>query len=107
MNQPPAAACGAKWPLAHLFGPLHSDVLAGHFEAGYLYLLLSPEVPWLDDGTRYFESAETRAWFFHRTRELLDLVGAPYEIIAGESWEERARLAAQRVSARISKGLFF
>lgn len=90
-----------------LGAPMSVTALLPDFEPADLYLLLSPEVPWLDDGTCYFESAETRAWFFHRTRELLDLVGAPYEIIAGESWEERARLAAQRVSARISKGLFF
>ncbi len=84
-----------------LGAPMSVTALLPDFEPADLYLLLSPEVPWLDDGTRYFEAAETRVWFFQRTRDLLEAVGAPYEIIAGDSWEERTRLAAQRVSARL------
>lgn len=84
-----------------LGAPMSITALLPDFKPADLYLLLSPEVPYLDDGTRYFEVAETRAWFFQRTRELLEAVGVSYEIITGECWEERARLAAQRVSARL------
>ena len=84
-----------------LGAPMSVTELLPDFAPADLYLLLSPDVPWLDDGTRYFKAAETRAWFFDRTRELLETLGAPYEIIAGESWQGRARVAAERVSARL------
>ena len=72
-----------------LGAPMSVTALLPDFEPADLYLLLSPEVPWLDDGTRYLRLPR-RASGFSSAPRLLE-PGAPYEIIAGDSWEERTR----------------
>ena len=51
-----------------------------------LYLLLAPDVPWIDDGTRAF--GDVRDAHFDRLRTTLDELGRPYEVISG-SYDER------------------
>lgn len=53
-----------------------------------LYLLFSPDVPWRDDGTRFFGTPETRARFAALAEEMLVRAVVPFVRIGG-TWEER------------------
>lgn len=52
-----------------------------------LYLLLDIDVPWEQDGTRYFDD-DHRQKFMHLCLQILQERGANYEVISG-TWEER------------------
>lgn len=58
-------------------------------ELADLYVLFTPEVPWVDDGTRYFSTQEERWKFFGLCREFVSEFGRPYEIVDGEDFEAR------------------
>jgi HTH-type transcriptional regulator, transcriptional repressor of NAD biosynthesis genes len=60
-----------------------------------LYLLLDKDVPWQDDGTRFFGEEERRACFMAVSEEMLARAGVPVVRIGG-GWEERF---AQAVTA--------
>jgi NadR type nicotinamide-nucleotide adenylyltransferase len=53
-----------------------------------LYLLTDIDVPWKDDGTRYFPDDERRRAFMRACRDVLTRAGAHWVEISG-SWEER------------------
>ena len=64
-----------------------------------LYLVTTPDVPWVDDGLR--DSADDREWMTDRFVEELDARGARYELITG-TWNDRdaaAIAAVERVLA--------
>jgi HTH-type transcriptional regulator, transcriptional repressor of NAD biosynthesis genes len=63
-----------------------------------LYLLLEPDVPWADDGTRLFGEAESRARFMAESETMLRRAGVRYERIAGD-WDERFARAVAAVEA--------
>jgi len=63
-----------------------------------LYLLLEADVPWTDDGTRFFGEEERRARFMTVTEEMLDRVGARCVRISGP-WEERFEQAVAAIEA--------
>jgi NadR type nicotinamide-nucleotide adenylyltransferase len=69
-----------------LFGEV-PDALLG-YEKAELYLLFSPDVPWIEDGTRFFGTAEQRARFAALAETVLVRAGLPFERISG-SWAER------------------
>ncbi len=50
---------------------------------GKRYVLLGHDVPWQDDGTRYFPEPEKRAWFTARLAHWLDQFGADWLRIDG------------------------
>jgi HTH-type transcriptional regulator, transcriptional repressor of NAD biosynthesis genes len=82
-----------------------SDMLQGRrdpwFEtapAADLYLLTNIDVPWIDDGTRYFPDAGRRAEFFARCQAELDRRGLRYVTLSGD-WEMRAAAAERAVLA--------
>ncbi len=56
-----------------------------------LYLLLEPDLPWEDDGTRRFGAIDFRHWFTLRLRAHLERLGLPWVAIGGDG---AARLAA-------------
>lgn len=60
-----------------------------------LYLLLSPDVPWVDDNTREFPTG--RMEHFLRIKKELDERNLPYVIINGESYEERTNSAVLEI----------
>ncbi len=81
-----------------LFGEI-PEVLLGYVKAE-LYLLSSPEVPWIDDGTRFFGTASARARFAAQAELMLQRAGVPYQLIAG-GWAEReaqVRAVIQRLA---------
>jgi NadR type nicotinamide-nucleotide adenylyltransferase len=52
------------------------------------YLLFAVDVPWMDDGTRFFGSNEQRTRFAALAEEMLHRAGVPFVRIAG-TWAER------------------
>ena len=59
-----------------------------------LYLLLSPEVAWVNDGTRYFGDMRERVRFHGFCERLLRDHGFRFETIEGGDWDDRFRHAA-------------
>lgn len=69
-----------------LFGEV-PDELLGYPKADR-YLLFDAQVPWIEDGTRMFGSAEARARFAGITEALLVRARVPFERISGD-WAAR------------------
>lgn len=65
-----------------------------------LYLLMDIDVPWVNDGQRYFPDAPRRRAFFERCRDTLDRLGRPYVHIRG-AWPERLARAIAAVEHHI------
>ena len=61
-----------------------------------LYLLLDADVPWMDDGTRFFGEDDSRARFLAISERMLEEAGVPYVRIGG-GWEERFARAVAAV----------
>ena len=53
-----------------------------------LYLLFAADVPWVDDGTRFFGKGPLRSRFAALAEEMLVRAAVPYRRITG-SWAER------------------
>lgn len=85
-----------------LFGTVPDALLA--CEKAELYLLFSPEVPWVADGTRAFGTTDARARFAAIAEDILIRAGVPYCIIDGD-WAARERKAAEAVAAALSRSL--
>lgn len=60
-----------------------------------LYLLLEPDLPWVDDGTRFFADAADRRKFAKIVAQVLEDAGVPFVRIAGQGDE---RIAAARAA---------
>ncbi len=60
-----------------------------------LYLLLEPDLPWVDDGTRFFADAADRHRFARIVEQVLIDAGVPFVRIAGQGEQ---RLAAARAA---------
>lgn len=69
-----------------LFGQA-PDVLFAYPKAD-LYLLFEPDVPWIEDGTRFFGSPEERARFAALAEDMLVRAKVPFQRIGG-TWAER------------------
>ena len=63
------------------------DVLFGYDKAD-LYLLFSPDVPWVEDGTRFFGTPAQRARFAALAEAMLVRAGVPFARVSGD-WCER------------------
>lgn len=62
------------------------------------YLLFDVDVPWADDGTRYFPDDAERRRFMAACEEALERAGASWTLISG-NWEERFEKAVAAVEA--------
>ena len=62
-----------------------------------LYLLMAPDIPWVDDGTRVMP--DRRTWHFERLQALLDEQKRPYVVVEG-TFEERLTSATAAIDAR-------
>jgi NadR type nicotinamide-nucleotide adenylyltransferase len=65
-----------------------------------LYLLFSPDVPWVDDGTRLFGTAERRARFHRLIKRGLARRGI-IPVHVGGDWEQRYAAAEAAVEAML------
>ncbi len=79
-----------------LFGAVPAELF--WYRKAELYLLFSPDVPWLADGTRLFGSAAERARFATVAEDVLRRTGVPYQRISGD-WDERERAAIAAIEA--------
>ncbi len=73
-----------------LFGEVPDQLLA--YPKADLYLLFEPDVPWREDGTRFFGEDEPRARFAALAEAMLVRTGVPFVRISG-SWDERVARA--------------
>lgn len=69
-----------------LFGTVPPELLA--YPKADLYLLFEADVPWIEDGTRFFGSTAERARFAAVAKDMLVRTGVPYKRIGG-TWAER------------------
>jgi HTH-type transcriptional repressor of NAD biosynthesis genes len=81
-----------------------SDMLVGERDPWFseyrdhadIYLLCDVDIPWVNDGTRYFENDEDRRRFFAICEKELQDRRVPYVVIRGDR-KERLRLAIDAV----------
>lgn len=79
-----------------------SDMLIGERDPWFssfsdhadLYLLCDVDIPWVNDGTRYFENDADRRRFFETCENELKARGVPYVIIRGDREERMERAIA-------------
>lgn len=69
-----------------LFGEVPNALL--DYPKADLYLLFDPDVPWIEDGTRLFGSAASRARLAALAEDVLVQTGVPYARISG-TWAQR------------------
>jgi NadR type nicotinamide-nucleotide adenylyltransferase len=82
-----------------LFGRTPAWIEALAEERRYdLYLLLDVDVPWVDDGQRFFGAPEQRRAQLEQFRAALERLGRPYRLIRG-GWAERFAQAHAAVRA--------
>ena len=73
-----------------LFGEVPQQLEA--YPKADLYLLFTPDVPWIDDGTRFFGKGPLRSRFAALAEEVLVRAGVRYEMISG-GWADREKAA--------------
>ncbi len=69
---------------------------------GDLYLLTNVDIPWEDDGTRYFRNDEDRQRFFATCEAELKARGIRYVVVSG-SREERLKTAIAAIDALLAE----
>lgn len=69
-----------------------------------LYLLLEPDVAWIDDGTRIYGADEARTRFAAACRDVLERTGVNWVSIGG-SWEERFEKAKAAIGELATPGV--
>ncbi len=84
-----------------LFGEV-PDVLLNYPKADH-YLLFAPDVPWQEDGTRFFGTDERRARFAALAEDMLVRAGVPFSRVGG-SWEEREAQVREALRGLKEKG---
>lgn len=68
-----------------------------------LVLLLTPDVKWVDDGLRNLGEQELR-WKMHQKYvEVMDRLGIKYQVISGNSYEERTHRCIELVNSLIEE----
>jgi NadR type nicotinamide-nucleotide adenylyltransferase len=64
-----------------------------------LYILCNTDVPWVDDGTRYFPDESTRIHFMRRCEEELVSRNVAHVVITGADWKKREAQAVAAITA--------
>lgn len=82
-----------------LFGEVPDQLLA--YPKADLYLLFEADVPWQEDGTRFFGADDTRSRFAGLAEEMLVRAGVPFQRIAG-TWEEREAMARAAIEGLLA-----
>lgn len=75
-----------------LFDAIPPELLA--YPKADLYLLFEPDVPWIEDGTRFFGTDQLRREFAAQAEAILVRAGVPFRRIGG-TWAERAAQVRQ------------
>lgn len=107
-----AAVAAGRWPVIvdtdALMSAVWADMMFGRRDPWFarwentadLYLLLDIDLPWVEDGTRMFGTAEARRRFFDLSREELDRRGVPWVMVRGEGEARYANALAAIEIAR-------
>ena len=83
-----------------LFGEVPEPLLA--YPRADLYLLFEADVPWREDGTRFFGEDDERARFAALSEEMLVRAEVPFVRIAG-SWAELETQAIAAIEALLAR----
>jgi NadR type nicotinamide-nucleotide adenylyltransferase len=83
-----------------LFGEVPDTLL--RYPRADLYLLFEPDVPWIDDGTRFFGKRPLRDRFARLAEEVLVRAGASYRSISG-TWEQREEHARAAIAGMLER----
>lgn len=86
-----------------LFGEVPAELLA--YDKADHYLLFAADVPWVEDGTRFFGTHAERARFAALAEDMLLRTGVPFTRISG-GWDEReaqARAAIEGLATPASR----
>ena len=83
-----------------LFGSVPDAIMA--YPPADLYLLFAADVPWVDDGTRFFGKGPLRSRFAGLAQEMLLRAQVPFVRIAG-TWDEREAAARSAIAAALAK----
>ena len=82
-----------------LFGEVPAALMA--YPRADHYLLFAPDVPWVDDGTRFFGKGPLRSRFAALAEEMLHRAGVPFTRIGGD-WAAREAAAAEAIQALVA-----
>lgn len=84
----------------YLLGKVPEELnrLLDDWDFAQLYLLLKPDVGWINDGTRYSGDTEVRDWFFSELKLLLLELNLAFYVIEGSDWSEREACAKVAVA---------
>lgn len=82
-----------------LMSMVWSDMLTGSHDPWFdsfdnypdLYILCDIDIPWVDDGTRYFKDQEQRQMFFNLCVSTLEDRGVPYIIVSGNEYQRLSK----------------
>ena len=85
-----------------LFGEVPDELMT--YPKADHYLLFEPDVPWVDDGTRFFGTPAERARFAALAEEMLQRAAVPFTRIGG-NWDERAAAARAAIAGLRQPGL--
>lgn len=83
-----------------LFGEVPPALLS--YPKADLYLLFAADVPWVDDGTRFFGKGPLRSRFAELAEDMLRRAGVPYHHIGG-TWEEREVATRAEIAALLAR----
>lgn len=83
-----------------LFG--HAPNVLMGYDKAELYLLFEPDVPFVEDGTRFFGSEAERARFAALAEDMLVRAGVGFKRIAGR-WEKREEKAREAIGAALAR----
>ena len=72
-------------------------------ETADLYFLTDIDLPWIDDGVRYWPDQARRQAFKEACLHELSVRGLPFILLSGD-WQARKDLAIQEVKLFLAKG---
>jgi NadR type nicotinamide-nucleotide adenylyltransferase len=81
-----------------LFGQVPDELLS--YPKADLYLLFAPDVPWIEDGTRFFGTPDERARFAALAEAMLVRADVAYRPIRGD-WAEREQQVRDAIQSAI------
>ncbi len=83
----------------HLVGTTSNGMrlLLEDYDAADFYIILTPSVPFINDGGRYFESQATREEFYSEAVDLVQARGVPFVTVTDKDWQAREELTMQKV----------
>ncbi len=83
-----------------LFGEVPDQLMA--YPKADFYLLFEPDVPWVDDGTRFFGKGPLRSRFAGLAKDVLLRAGVPFRTASG-NWAKREQYASNAIEEALAQ----